>query len=71
VEELHAALAAATKSLRAAEATAQALAKSAAAAGVQMADAALSGELDALRQAAGDVHRAVAVLLAGTTGRGA
>jgi hypothetical protein len=69
VEELHAALAAATQSLRAAEETAQSLAKSAAAAGVHMADASLAGELDALRQAAGDVHRAVAVLLAGTTAR--
>jgi hypothetical protein len=71
VEELHAALAAATRSLRAAEEAAQALATSAAAAGLHLADAALSGELDALRQAAGDVHRAVAELLAGTTGRGA
>jgi hypothetical protein len=69
VEELHAALTVATRSLRAAEETAQTLAKSAAAAGVHMADASLAGELDALRQAAGDVHRAVAVLLAGTTTR--
>jgi hypothetical protein len=70
VEELHAALAAATQSLRAAQETAQALAQSAATAGVQLADAALADELVALRQAAGDVHRAVAVLLAGTTGQG-
>jgi hypothetical protein len=69
VEELHAALAAATQSLRAAEALAQTLAKSAATAGVHMADAALADELSELRQAAGDVHRAVAVLLAGTTAR--
>jgi hypothetical protein len=71
MEELHAALAAATRSLRVAEKTAQALAKSAADAGVQMADASLDEELDALRQAAGDLHRAVAVLLSGTTSRGA
>lgn len=71
MEELHAALAAATQSLRKAQETAQALAKSAAAAGVQMADGSLAEELGALRQAAGDVHRAVAVLLAGTTGQGA
>jgi hypothetical protein len=69
MEELHAALAAATQSLRAAEGTAQALARSAAVAGIHMADASLAAELGALRQAAGDVHRAVAVLLAGKTGQ--
>lgn len=70
MEELHAALAAATQSLRAAEETARALAKSAAAAGVHLSDASLADELGSLRQAAGDVHRAVAVLLDGSTGVG-
>ena len=71
MDELHEALAAATRSLNAAEAVAQALAQSAAATGVHLADAALAGELSALRQSAGAVHQAVATLLAGTTRRGA
>jgi hypothetical protein len=71
MDELHEALAAATRSLNAAEEIAQALAKTAAATGVHLADAALAGELSTLRQAAGDVHQAVAKLLAGTTGQGA
>ena len=71
MEELHNALTAATRSLNAAEAIAQALAETAAATGAHLADAALAGELSDLRQAAGSVHRAVATLLAGTTGQGA
>lgn len=70
MEELHAALAAATQSLRAVQAQAQTLASTTAAAGGRVTDELLSDDLRELRQAAGDVHRAVAVLVAGTTGLG-
>ncbi len=67
MEELHAALVAATHSLRAVQAQAQTLASTTAAAGGRVTGEQLSGDLSELRQAAGDVHRAVAVLVSGTT----
>jgi len=68
LEELHAALVAATRSLRAVQAQAQTLATATAATGARVTDDQLASELSELRQAAGDVHRAVAVLVSGTTG---
>jgi hypothetical protein len=70
MEELRAALVAATRALRAAETEAQEQAKAAAATGVRLSEATIAGELAELRQAAGDLHRAVAVLAAGPAGHG-
>jgi hypothetical protein len=70
MEDLRAALVAATLALRVAENIAQERAKSAATTGVRLAGTALTGELAELRQAAGDLHRAVAVLVAGPAGHG-
>jgi hypothetical protein len=70
MEELRAALVAATRALRAAETEAQERAKIAAATGVRFSGPAIAGELADVRQAAGDLHRAVAVLVAGPAGHG-
>ena len=67
MEDVRQAVAAATGALRAAEAQA----RTAAATGVRLSEATLAGELAELRQAAGDLHRAVAVLAAGPAGHGA
>ena len=68
MDDVHATLLAATRALREAEALVQARIVSAATSGHRQTDTRIASELTNLRAAAGDLHRAVAVLIAGPAG---
>ncbi len=68
MDDVHTTLLAATQALRDAEALVQAHINSAAASGHRQTDARIASELTNLRAATGDLHRAVAVLIAGPAG---
>ena len=68
MDDIHETLLAATRALRKAEALVQARIVSAAASGDRQTDTRIASELTNLRAATGDLHRAVAVLIAGPAG---
>jgi hypothetical protein len=68
MDDIHATLRAATQALREAETLVQARIASAAVSGHRQTDARIASELTNLRAATGDLHRAVAVLIAGPAG---
>ncbi len=68
MDDVHATLLAATRTLREAEALVQAHIVSAATSGNRQTDTRIADELTNLRAATGDLHRAVAVLIAGPAG---
>lgn len=68
MDDVHTTLLAATQALRDAEALVQAHISSAAASGHRQTDPRIASELTNLRAATGDLHRAVAVLIAGPAG---
>ncbi len=70
MQEVRAALHDATRVLREAEALVQARVVATAATGHGLTDERIAGELAGLREAAGDLHRAVAILIAGPAGHG-
>lgn len=68
MDDVHEILLAATQALRKAEALVQTHIASAAATGHRQTDIRIANELTNLRAATGDLHRAVAVLIAGPAG---